>query len=48
LGFYVYFLLQIAYADVLTAFCKLDMSFKGIINPNEVDKACGDVLGYLG
>jgi len=28
----------------LGPFCKLDTSFKGIINPNEVGKASGDVL----
>ena len=45
---HVYFLLQLACADIFRAFSKLDTSFKGIINPNEVDKASGDVLEYLG
>jgi len=32
----------------LGPFSKPDNSFKGIINPNEVDKASGDVLECLG
>ena len=48
LGFYMYFLLKVGCNDVLRIFCKLDTSFKGIINPNEVDKASSDVLEYLG
>ena len=47
LGFYVYFLLQVACNDVLRIFYKLDTSFEGIINPNEVDEASSDVLEYL-
>ena len=47
LGFYMYFLLQVACNDVLRIFCKLDTSFKGIINPNEVAKASSDVLENL-
>jgi len=48
LDIYVYFLLQLTYTNVLSPFCKLDTSLKGIINPNEVDKASGDVLECLG
>jgi len=32
----------------LGPFFKLETSFKGIINPNVVDKASGNVLEYLG
>ena len=44
----MYFLLQIACNDVLRAFISLTPHIRGIINPNEVDKASGDVLEHLG
>jgi len=47
LGIYVYFLQQIACANVIRAFCKIKTSFKGLINTNAIDKTSGDVLVYL-
>jgi len=48
LGFYVYFLLQMTCNDVIRIFCKLQTSFKGMINPSEAARASSDVLDYLG